>query len=333
MRLSEPTGTTAEPASLTRRQIRALRQEGTEVLAPEPSNPDAPLRIDPGFAATCEEPVAPIATPPRRAPRTTPVWTPSSRPAATTPPRRSTLRRRAAAFTATVCIMGLTGLIVVGMTTPPQAAVVAMGGASLAEPAPETDRPSLDKDDIQVFVASGDLENAALHRGGEFTTISRADLAAEQGIRYSDSLYTNDPTATIQWPYVVGVAMSSPYGPREGSMHQGIDLVPGDGAPIQSIADGTVRLATESNGAYGVSVYVDHKIDGNTVTSHYAHMQYGSLRVVTGQQVKVGDILGLTGNTGRSFGAHLHFEIMVNGEIVDPLPWLQEHAGRKDPIG
>ena len=57
-------------------------------------------------------------------------------------------------------------------------------------------------------------------------------------------------------------------------------------------------------------------------------MQYGSLQVVEGQQVVAGDPIGKVGNTGRSFGAHLHFELRVNGEeAIDPLPWLQKHAG------
>ena len=122
--------------------------------------------------------------------------------------------------------------------------------------------------------------------------------------------------------------MSSGFGQRWGRMHEGIDLVPGAGAPIQSIAEGTVRIATESGGAYGVTVYIDHIVDGQVVTSHYSHMQYGSLRVSAGDTVEVGDIIGLVGNTGRSYGAHLHFEIIVNGTKIDPLPWLQENAGR-----
>ena len=57
-------------------------------------------------------------------------------------------------------------------------------------------------------------------------------------------------------------------------------------------------------------------------------MQYGSLQVSEGEQVTVGTVVGHTGNTGRSYGAHLHFELLVNGTTaIDPLPWLREHAG------
>jgi murein DD-endopeptidase MepM/ murein hydrolase activator NlpD len=122
--------------------------------------------------------------------------------------------------------------------------------------------------------------------------------------------------------------MSYGYGMRSGRLHEGIDFVPGNGAPIQAIADGTVRIATEQGGAFGVTVYIDHVIDGSVITSHYSHMQYGSLQVKAGDTVKVGDIVGKTGNTGRSYGAHLHFELIVNGTTIDPMPWLRENAGR-----
>ena len=89
-----------------------------------------------------------------------------------------------------------------------------------------------------------------------------------------------------------------------------------------------MREATESGGAYGVHVIIDHVIEGELVSTHYAHMQYGSLQVEVGQEVEVGTTIGLVGNTGRSTGPHLHFEVLMGGETaIDPLPWLREHAG------
>ena len=233
--------------------------------------------------------------------------------------------------------MGLAGLLAVSMTLPAEAVAAAQGvqaTSAMSLVAAGTDVPgaAASDEEIQAFVASSDVVDPNLQRNEVYSAASLVDLAAEEGIQYSDSLYTNDPEAAIQWPFVVGVAMSSGYGPRYGRLHAGIDLVPGSGAPIQSIADGTVRIATESGGAYGVTAYVDHIIDGEVVTSHYAHMQYGSLRVKTGDKVKVGDIIGLVGNTGRSYGAHLHFEIIINGSTVNPLPWMQENAGRYDGV-
>ena len=105
-------------------------------------------------------------------------------------------------------------------------------------------------------------------------------------------------------------------------MHEGVDFTPGAGSPIQAIADGVVRIATNSGGAYGVTVVIDHVIDGQLVSSRYAHMQYGSLQVAVGQHVTVGTVIGRTGNTGRSFGAHTHFEILHerhDGDRPDPV--------------
>ncbi len=181
-------------------------------------------------------------------------------------------------------------------------------------------------------MSSSDLQSDTIERVDKFSTASLVDIAQEQGIDYSTSVYTNDPYALIQWPFMVGVGMSYGYGMRDGRLHEGLDLVPGDGAPVQAIAGGRVRIATETGGNYGVTVYIDHMIDGELITSHYSHMQYGSLRVEAGQTVEVGDIIGKVGNTGRSFGAHMHFELVVDGATIDPLPWLQENAGRYDGV-
>jgi murein DD-endopeptidase MepM/ murein hydrolase activator NlpD len=273
------------------------------------------------------------------APMATTVTTDAGTPAeAHVAPRRGRrpFTRKALAAGATVGIMGIAGLLAVSMTLPAEAVAAAQGAQSssatslVAATSAATGKAG--EEEIQAFVSSSDVASAKLERSDDFSTVSLVDVAAQQGIQFSDSLYTNDPEAAIQWPFMVGVAMSSPYGPRYGRLHAGIDLVPGSGAPIQAIADGTVREATESGGAYGVTVYVDHIIDGKLVTSHYAHMQYGSLRVKTGDKVKVGDTLGLVGDTGRSYGAHLHFEIIINGSTVDPLPWMNKNAGRYDGV-
>ncbi|WP_157517883.1 M23 family metallopeptidase [Microbacterium resistens] len=241
--------------------------------------------------------------------------------------------RRLATVGSVAGAMGVAALIAVSMTLPSQAVASSAGAAAatslvVGERA-KTESAAGGEEQIQAFIAPNDVQNPSLQSAQGFTAMSQADVAAESGIRFSSELYTNDRTAAIQWPYAVGVAMSSPYGPRDGRMHQGIDLIPGEGAPIQAIADGVVRLASENDGGYGVGIYIDHIIDGKPITSHYGHMIYGSMRVKTGDTVKVGDIIGLTGNTGNSYGAHLHFELYVNDATIDPLPWLQANAGRK----
>ena len=245
--------------------------------------------------------------------------------------RRPRSIRKLVTVGATVGVMSLAGLLAVGMTLPAEA-VAAVQGSGIASTslvsAAAADAEGGDTEEIQAFVAPSGVENESLARAGDFSTVSLVQVAAEQGINYSGELFTNDPDAAIQWPFLVGVGMSYGYGMRSGRLHEGIDFVPGNGAPIQAIADGTVRIATEQGGAFGVTVYIDHVIDGSVITSHYSHMQYGSLQVKAGDTVKVGDIVGKTGNTGRSYGAHLHFELIVNGTTIDPMPWLRENAGR-----
>lgn len=245
-------------------------------------------------------------------------------------------RRRFVAIGATVGVMGMAGLIAVSMTLPAGAVAAAQGAQTQSSmslvAAPQGTSSAVEDEEIQAYVASSDVHNDAIQRSGGFSSASLIDLATQQGISYSNDVFTNDPDADIQWPFIVGVSMSYGYGMRDGRLHEGLDLLPGAGAPVQAIADGKVRIATESGGNYGVTVYIDHMVDGKLITSHYSHMQYSSLQVEVGQTVKVGDIVGKVGNTGRSYGAHMHFELIVDGSTIDPLPWLNENAGRYDGV-
>ncbi len=252
-------------------------------------------------------------------------------------PRRSrptsrTTIKRIAGLSFSIGVMGVVGLMTVGMTTPAEA-VAAMNG-SVPEPlsvvagSEVAAEDELDTDGIQAYVAPAELEAVAIDRPEDFSTMTLAEMASQSGIRNFSNFFVNDPNAPIQWPFTVGVPISYGFGMRSGRMHEGVDFTPGAGSPIQAIADGVVRVSTDSGGAYGVHVIIDHVINGELVSSHYAHMQYGSRRVQAGQHVTVGTVLGLTGNTGRSYGAHTHFEILLNGTTaIDPIPWLREHAG------
>ncbi|GAA1915455.1 hypothetical protein GCM10009775_04920 [Microbacterium aoyamense] len=250
-------------------------------------------------------------------------------------PRRVTgaVFKRVAATSFSIGVFGVVGLMTVGMTTPAEAVAAASGSdktasVSVVAPGDVEGGDSADAEAIQAYVAPASTENVDVARSESYATVSMAEIARESGIQNFSNLFVNDPTSPIQWPFAVGVPMSYGFGMRSGAMHEGIDFTPGAGSPVQAIADGTVRVASESGGAYGVHVIIDHIIDGQLVSSHYAHMQYGSLQVVPGQKVTVGTVVGHTGNTGRSFGAHTHFEILQNGTTpIDPLPWLREHAG------
>ena len=152
-------------------------------------------------------------------------------------------------------------------------------------------------------------------------------------VRTSDAGFTNDPNASIQWPFAVGVPVGDRFGYRNCAgcsvNHGGTDFNPGNGSPIQAIADGVVRTVIDGEGSLGVHVIVDHEIDGQLVSSVYAHMQHGSAAVNEGDPVKVGQLLGLVGTTGMSTGPHLHFEIRLDGVTkVDSYLWLKANAGR-----
>lgn len=96
-------------------------------------------------------------------------------------------------------------------------------------------------------------------------------------------------------------------------MHSGIDLAAPAGSPVASPASGVVSFANWSGG-YGLLVTVEH---GNGVQTRFAHLS--RLMVAPGQRVVRGQLLGLVGSTGRSTGAHLHYEMRQNGRAVDPL--------------
>lgn len=317
-----PLDSSAEPAP-TRRSLRNRP-------APEPTI-DEFAEAAKLFSFTGE---TAVQAPPAPAASSTATARTASHTAAITAPRTrrwfaGSAFRRMATASFSVGVMGVVGLLTVAMTVPAEA-VAASAGAPVAEKVSTSAAPKIESDEIQAYVAPADVTNVALDRAENYTSELIPKVAAVgsgEGILYQSDLFTNDVTAAVQWPFSVGVGMSSGYGMRWGRLHEGVDFVPGEGAPIQAIADGTVRIATESGGNYGVTVYIDHVINGKAVTSHYSHMQYGSLKVSAGEQVTVGTIVGNTGNTGRSYGAHLHFEIIVNGSTVDPLPWLRENAG------
>lgn len=105
---------------------------------------------------------------------------------------------------------------------------------------------------------------------------------------------------------------TSHFGPRRRRFHYGVDLAMPTGEPIYAAFDGTVRIS-KFNKSYGNLVVVRHT---NGLETYYAHM---SKRLVEpGDVVKAGETLGLCGNTGRSYGSHLHFEIRYMGNAMNP---------------
>ena len=104
---------------------------------------------------------------------------------------------------------------------------------------------------------------------------------------------------------------------RGPAMHTGLDFRADIGEPARATAAGTVTMAGR-NGGYGNMVEVDH---GNGFATRYAHLS--AIDVEVGQTVRIGQIVGKTGSTGRSTGPHLHYETRVDGEAVDPQKFLR----------
>lgn len=193
------------------------------------------------------------------------------------------------------------------------AGVVAIGAGSL--PDAKTVSPS-SLQDLQNAATGEDL--AA--RAAEAERATRANERAESGavdeagawrlpLRPEDGL-TDNP--------VVSEFGDARWAAEDA--HTGVDLAAAEGTPYYAVHAGVVEVA-KYEGGYGYHVLLDH---GDGTKSLYAHSS--ALAVRAGQQVKAGELLGRVGNTGNSYGPHLHLEIHVNGNEVNPLPVLESQG-------
>jgi len=136
--------------------------------------------------------------------------------------------------------------------------------------------------------------------------------------------------ATIAIPSaepVHGTAFTSGFGVRSdpfrgrAAMHPGVDLAGPLGTPIYATADGTVDRAEWNNGGYGNLVEIDH---GHGIQTRYGHLTRYIVNI--GEHVKKGQLIAYMGSTGRSTGSHLHYEVRIDGQAVNPIPFLQSTA-------
>ena len=124
----------------------------------------------------------------------------------------------------------------------------------------------------------------------------------------------------VRWP--VRGPLNSRFGMRqspwtgESEFHRGLDISAQRGTPVRAPASGLVAFAGNS-GEYGNTVILDH---GRDLRSLYGHLQ--EIKVKNGERIERGDVIALTGNTGRTSGPHLHYEIQVHGQAVDPRQFL-----------
>lgn len=168
------------------------------------------------------------------------------------------------------------------------------------------------------------LEDLTAQEEAQLEALIRAEQAALARERRAGRIPTpSTPTlGEMQWP--LRGPITSPFGMRlnpfgggQTEFHPGIDIAVDVGTPVASAADGRVIVAGWVSG-YGNYVAVDH---GNGLSTGYGHLS--QIYVAVGQNVQRGQALGASGNTGRSTGPHLIFEVRRNGTPVDPTPYLQ----------
>jgi murein DD-endopeptidase MepM/ murein hydrolase activator NlpD len=156
-------------------------------------------------------------------------------------------------------------------------------------------------------------ENQSFERSLTRVSIARA---------YADRLTVTLNTVPVRKPVTGDIDVSSPFGVRVdpflrvAAMHTGIDFRGDMGEPVHATAAGTVTSAGWSGG-YGKMVEVDH---GNGLATRYGHLSEIDVRV--GDTIRIGQVVGRLGSTGRSTGPHLHYETRVEGEAVNPDKFL-----------
>lgn len=132
---------------------------------------------------------------------------------------------------------------------------------------------------------------------------------------WKDTAYIKlvDHRQTFAFPTPETARLTSHFGARRRRWHYGIDLAMPTGEPVYASFDGVVRFSSYNNGGYGNLIVVSHN---NGLETYYAHLS--KRNVHPGDHVKAGDVIGLCGNTGRSYGSHLHYEIRYRGVAMNP---------------
>lgn len=167
-----------------------------------------------------------------------------------------------------------------------------------------------------VFKGTKNLEEATVMFRKKYERPGEAEANDAARIKYARSVLNTSSGKGTKGPeaMVTGgvkpsqIPQTSPQGWRWGKMHKGIDLNGGDNAPISSAQDAKVIFAGDKNDGYGNTVILKYS---NGAETRFAHLN--KMNVRSGQQIKAGQLIGTQGNTGNSYGSHLHFEYYPNG--------------------
>ena len=184
---------------------------------------------------------------------------------------------------------------------------VALGVTLLTDPATKNDEQKIPPDVNYVAV-----ETSVVNDEPKETSVGNSE--PEEAPAENDEPEAPVSTGTFIKP--VDVNITRGFGESSGKMHNGVDFAAEEGTPIVASSGGTV-IKAESVDAYGNCVEIDH---GDGVVTRYAHCS--KLLVSEGDSVSQGQNIAEVGSTGLSTGPHCHFEIIVNGEAVDPVPMM-----------
>lgn len=149
---------------------------------------------------------------------------------------------------------------------------------------------------------------------------SSSSKEPSSSVKYASGSNTTSKKVALKVNLIkpVSGSVTSRFGSRWGKTHKGVDIGGSRGTKIKAAASGTVVSSnTGYNGGYGNYMVISH---GNGVETAYGHCN--KLYVKAGEKVSQGEVIGEVGNTGRSFGSHLHFEIRINGVAQNPQNYL-----------
>lgn len=192
--------------------------------------------------------------------------------------------------------------------------------AAASAPAPASTRLAL-SNDINQQTVKGSIDQLAALR--DYALSGRVSLALQDGLTPDFAGdWTNLADAPSLWP--VEGRVTSSFGERqdpidgEGAFHPGIDIAAPYGTPVHAAAAGEVTGADMGRG-YGRTVELN---DGHDIMTVYAHLS--ALAVVPGQHVARGQVVGYVGESGRSTGPHVHYEVRIDGVPVNPYKYLRD---------
>ncbi|MBO9625849.1 MAG: M23 family metallopeptidase [Microbacterium sp.] len=233
-----------------------------------------------------------------------------------------------------VAIFGAVGALVAAVALPAYAATKPEDAATTVQ--------QLAAVDAQSIVVASEATTAPVDRGSFSATTpeeiakkkaeeaaaaraaARATTASATGFSVGNYALVSPGSGEVRYPLPQG---SYNVSRTLGNGHNGADMVSPQGTPIYAATAGVVRVSSEDYYGYGVGVVIDGVVGGARVETTYGHMTYGSRQVSAGETVAAGQLIGFVGSTGRSTANHLHFEVKVNGGLVEPIGWLAANAG------